>query len=85
MYTATIAVLGSRPIVREGLEGLLRTVGSFEVAPGYGSLKELYAREDLLDAVVIDLDRSLLDELLHAGTGPVPVPHAIAVFGSPDE
>jgi DNA-binding NarL/FixJ family response regulator len=85
MYSATIAVLGARPLVRRGLEGLLRTVGSYEVVPGYGSVKELIVREELLDALVVDLDGSLLDELLDTARAPLPVAHAVAVYESADE
>jgi DNA-binding NarL/FixJ family response regulator len=85
MYSATIAVLGTRPLVRRGLEGLLRTVDSYEVVPGYGSVKELFAREELIDALVLDLDRSVIDELLDTVRSRLPVPHAVAVYESADE
>jgi DNA-binding NarL/FixJ family response regulator len=71
MLSATIAVLGSRPLVRRGLEALLRTVGSYDVAPGYSCIKELHARDDLLDAVVLDLDRTMIDDLMEVGSLPV--------------
>jgi DNA-binding NarL/FixJ family response regulator len=85
MYSATIAVLGTRPLVRRGLESLLRTVDAYEVVPGYGSVKELIAREELLDVLVVDLDRSVLDGLVGTGRSRFPVPHAVALYESADD
>jgi DNA-binding NarL/FixJ family response regulator len=82
MLSATIAVLGSRPLVRRGLEALLRTVGTYDVAPGYSCIKELHARDDLLDAVIVDLDRTMIDDLMEAGS--LPVAHAVGVHDHDD-
>jgi DNA-binding NarL/FixJ family response regulator len=82
MLSATIAVLGARPLVRRGLEVLLRGDEGYAVAPGYACVKEVTARDDPVDVLVVDLDRSMLDDL--AGAGPLPVNHVIGVFDRRD-
>jgi DNA-binding NarL/FixJ family response regulator len=77
MLSARIAVLGARPLVRRGLEVLLRSDESYAVAPGYACVKEVHARDDHLDVLVIDLDRAMLDDL--NGAGPLAVSHVIGV------
>jgi DNA-binding NarL/FixJ family response regulator len=82
MLSATIAVLGARPLVRRGLEALLRSDESYEVAPGYACVKEVRARDDQVDVLVIDLDRAMLDDL--AGEGPLAVKHVVGVHDRRD-
>jgi DNA-binding NarL/FixJ family response regulator len=77
MLSATIAVLGARPLVRRGLEVLLRSDESYAVAPGYACVKEVHTRDDDLDVLVVDLDRAMLDDLVEAR--PLTVSHVIGV------
>jgi DNA-binding NarL/FixJ family response regulator len=82
MQSATIAVLGARPLVRRGLEALLRSDRGYELAPGYACVKEVHARDDDVDVLVIDLDRAMLEDL--AGAGPLTVGHIIGVHDRRD-
>jgi DNA-binding NarL/FixJ family response regulator len=82
MQSATIAVLGARPLVRRGLEALLRSDRAYEVAPGYACVKEVHARDDDVDVLVVDLDRAMLEDL--AGAGPLAVGHVIGVHDRRD-
>jgi DNA-binding NarL/FixJ family response regulator len=77
MLSATIAVLGARPLVRRGLEVLLRSDESYAVTPGYACVKEVHARDDPPDVLVVDLDRAMLDDLVDAR--PLAVSHVIGV------
>jgi DNA-binding NarL/FixJ family response regulator len=77
MLSATIAVLGARPLVRRGLEAMLRSDESYAVAPGYACVKEVHSRDDHLDVLVVDLDRAMLDDLVDAR--PLTVSHVIGV------
>src|SRR5690606_23563210 len=58
-------------------EALLRSDESYSVAPGYACVKEVHARDDHLDVLVVDLDRSMLDDL--AGADPLTVSRIIGV------
>jgi DNA-binding NarL/FixJ family response regulator len=82
MQSATIAVLGARPLVRRGLEALLRSDRAYDVAPGYACVKEVHARDDDVDVLVVDLDRVMLEDL--AGAGPLAVDHVIGVHDRRD-
>jgi DNA-binding NarL/FixJ family response regulator len=82
MLSARIAVLGARPLVRRGLEMLLRSDRTYAVAPGYRCVDEVHARDERVDVLVVDLDRAMLDEI--AGAGPLAVSHVIGVHGRRD-
>jgi DNA-binding NarL/FixJ family response regulator len=82
MLSATIAVLGARPLVRRGLEVLLRAGEGYAVAPGYACVKEVHARDEHVDVLVVDLDAAMLSDL--AGAGPLAVSHVVGVHDRRD-
>lgn len=82
MPSATIAVLGTRPLVRRGLEMLLREGDAYELAPGYARVEEVHARDEQVDVLVVDLDRAMVDEL--AGGPPLDVSHVVGVHDRHD-
>jgi DNA-binding NarL/FixJ family response regulator len=80
--SATIAVLGTRPLVRRGLEVLLRSDRTYDVTPGYASVKEIHTRDEPPDVLVIDLHRSMLDDL--SGAGPLGVARVVGLHDRRD-
>jgi DNA-binding NarL/FixJ family response regulator len=82
MPSATIAVLGARPLVRRGLEVLLGSDETYAVAPGYACVKEVQTRDDPVDVLVVDLDRTMLDDL--SGAPPLAVSHVVGVHDRRD-